>query len=84
VGRNPAGGLTLLGEFADDFVAYGTGRIGLFPCVTCAEISAGTQKLMAKQLRTVIRESIMVSLRTEPIACLIPGSISTLARLVSD
>jgi len=26
VGRNPSGGLTLLGEFADDFVAYGAGN----------------------------------------------------------
>jgi hypothetical protein len=31
VGRNPIGGLTLLGEFATDFVAYGDGRIGFFP-----------------------------------------------------
>jgi hypothetical protein len=31
VGRNPAGGLTLLGELAEDFVAYGAGSCGFFP-----------------------------------------------------
>jgi hypothetical protein len=31
VGRNPSDGLTLLGEFADDFVAYGAGNTGFFP-----------------------------------------------------
>src|SRR6267378_8414522 len=31
VGRNPWGGLTLLGELADDLVAYGAGSTGFFP-----------------------------------------------------
>jgi hypothetical protein len=44
VGRNPGGGLTLLGAFADDFVALGSGSCGFLPCVTCAEIIAGTQR----------------------------------------
>src|SRR6266436_8910612 len=32
-GRNPWGGLTLLGEFADDLVAYGAGSTGFYALV---------------------------------------------------
>jgi hypothetical protein len=52
VGRNPAGGLTLSGAFADDFVAYGGGSCGFFACVTCAEIMTGAQSNMVRQLQT--------------------------------
>jgi hypothetical protein len=51
VGRNPAGALTLSGAFAADFVAYGSGNCGFFPCVTCAEIITGAQRNTVRQLR---------------------------------
>src|SRR5947209_10990750 len=60
VGRNPAGGATLLGALADDFVAYGAGNDGFFPCVNCAHNSPGTA--MAANARTAIsiRQDIVV------------------------
>jgi hypothetical protein len=61
VGRKPSGGLTLLGELADDFVAYGDGKAGFFPWVNCAEIKAGTHSNTLRQLRTFNRDGISVS-----------------------
>src|SRR6267154_1146406 len=58
LGRNPSGGLTLLGEFADDFVAYGAGNTGFFPRVNCADIITGAQSNMARTLKTFSRDGI--------------------------